>query len=95
MADLSPRDERLALIKEKQADAALLLMRVNHDTLKELIRLASRELDEAISWLATTDVDSNPSILKIVDCITSLTTCRLTIVDDALKAYGPDAKLIE
>jgi hypothetical protein len=95
MADLSPRDERLALIKEKQADAALLLMRVNHDTLKELIRLASRELDEAISWLARTDVDSNPSILKIVDCIASLTTCRLTIVDDALKAYGPDAKLIE
>ena len=95
MADLAPRDERLALIREKQADAALLLMRVNHDSLKELIRLASRELEEAISWLARTDIHSNPSILKIVDCITSLTTCRLTIVDDALKAFGPDAKLIE
>ena len=47
MADVSPKDERLALIRERQADAALLLMRVNHDTLKELIRLASRELDEA------------------------------------------------
>jgi hypothetical protein len=95
MADLAPRDERLALIREKQADAALLLMRVNHDTLKELIRLASRELDEAISWLDKKEADSNPSILKIVDCITSLTSCRLTIVDDALKAHGPDAKLIE
>ena len=95
MADFAPRDERLALIREKQADAALLLMRVNHDTLKDLVRLASRELDEAINWLTKTDVDSNPSILKIVDCITSLTTCRLTIVDDALKAHGPDAKLIE
>jgi hypothetical protein len=93
MADLAPRDERLALIREKQADAALLLMRVNHDTLKELIRLASRELDEAISWLDKKEADSNPSIQKIVDCITSLTTCRLTIVDDALKAHGPDAKL--
>ena len=95
MADVSPKDERLALIRERQADAALLLMRVNHDTLKELIRLASRELDEAISWLTKTDVDSNPSILKIVDCISSLTACRLTIVDDALKAQGPDAKLTE
>jgi hypothetical protein len=95
MADLSPRDERLALIREKQDNAAVLLMRVNHDSLKELIRMASRELDEAIRWLAKADVDSNPSILKIVDCIASLTTCRLTIVDDALKTRGPDAKLIE
>ena len=95
MADLSPRGERLALIREKQADAAVLLMRSNHDTLKELIRLASRELDEAISWLTKKEADSNPSILKIVDCITSLSTCRLAIVDDAPKAHGPNAKLIE
>ncbi len=95
MADLAPRDERLALIRERQADAALLLMRVNHHTLKELIRLASRELDEGVGWLERTDVNSNPQILKIVDCLTSLTTCRLTIVDDALKAHGPDANLTE
>ena len=95
MADLAPRDERLAVIRDKQAEAALLLLRVNHDTLKDLIRLASRELDEGIRWLSSADVDSNPSILKIVDCLTSLTTCRLTIVDDALKAHGPDATLTE
>jgi hypothetical protein len=95
MANLAPRDERLALIRANQADAALLLMRANHDTVKELIRLASRELDEAISWLAKKEADTNPSILKIVDCITSLTTCRLAIVNDALQADGPDAKLIE
>jgi hypothetical protein len=95
MAELGPTHERLVLIRERQADAAVLLMRASHDTMKELVRMATRELDEALGWLAHKNVDSNPSILKIVDCLTSLTTCRLTIVGDALKANGPDSKLTD
>jgi hypothetical protein len=95
MADLGSTDERLVLIRERQADAALLLMRVHHDEMRELVRMASRELEEALGWLATKDVDSNPSVLKVVDCLTSLTTCRLAVVDEVLKAHGPDAKLTE
>jgi hypothetical protein len=45
-------------------------------------------------WLNEPDIDTRPSILKIIDLLLDLATWRLTMVGSNLETYGPGAKLI-
>jgi len=94
MANPTPTQERTELIARKQADAARLLSAANDESLKEMVRLSIRDLDEATLWLRQPNVDARPVILAIVDLATNLATGRLDAVDNALRTYGPNAIVI-
>ena len=94
MSDPSPRRQRLTRVAAQQLEAERLLSTATHSTMRAQVRLASRDLDEALLWLNETDIDSRPSILKIVDLLLDLAAWRLTMVGSSLKAYGPSARLI-
>jgi hypothetical protein len=94
MGDVTPRRRRLTQVAAQEVEAARLLSIATHSTARAQVRLASRDLDEALLWLKETDVDARPSILKMVDLLLDLATCRLTMVDSNLKTYGPGARLI-
>lgn len=65
-----------------------------HDTVKEQVHLAQRDLDEADSWLADATLSGQPAILGIVELILELTAWRLNLVQDALRINGPHGTLV-
>ena len=67
---------------------------VTHETMKEQVRLAIRDLDEASSWLEEEDIEARHTIVAIADLIINLAKSRLTLVGDALNRSGPNASLI-
>ena len=91
MSDLSPRQQRLALIEDRYAEGIQLLATAEHETMKEQIHRSSRDLDEARTWLHNEQPQAEA--LKLVDLILELATWRLEIVSRTLKAHGPDARL--
>ena len=94
MSDPTPRRQRLKRVAAQQVEAERLLSTARHSTMRAQVRLASRDVDEALLWLNETDIDARPSILKIIDLLLDLASWRLTMVDSNLKTYGPGPKLI-
>ena len=66
----------------------------NHDTMKQQVRLAERDLTEAEMWLQHDNIDVRPYVLAIVDMLIRLASARLQAVNMGLQTYGPDAMLI-
>jgi len=95
MHQQTPSDERRARISAMLHRAELLLSEAQHDTVKEQVLLARRDLDEGFQWLRQPNVDGRPRILKIVDLTLSLAQSRLQLVADGLKKFGPHATLLE
>ena len=90
----SPRREaRLTVIKTSLVEAERLLCLIRQEPMKEQLRRATRDLEEAAAWLDKRDVDNRPAILKITDLALELARWRLTMVNQALEKYGPDATL--
>jgi hypothetical protein len=94
MTNTTSRQRLLTDIETQQAEAVRLMTLAEHDTIKEQVRLAIRDLDEALHWLNEKNVDTRPSILRIADLAFGLATWRLTMVKNALDKYGPGAMLI-
>jgi hypothetical protein len=95
VADSTPRQELLATIETKQAEARQLLAIATHDRIQEQIRLAARELDEAVLWLNDQTGQPRPNILHCAELAVEMATWRLTIVAKALKTYGPGAESLD
>jgi len=93
MARSPSREARLTLIKTSLAEADRLLLLSRQEPMKEQLRRAARDLEEASTWLEKRDVDHRPSILKITDLALDLARWRLNMVSEALEKYGPDATL--
>jgi hypothetical protein len=64
----TPRQQRLALIETQRLEAARLLTSVEHDTIKEDVRNALRDLDEAVAHLNQENVDNRPNVLRDAMC---------------------------
>ena len=75
--------------------AELLLSEAQHETMKEQVLLARRDLDEGFQWLRQPNVDRRPRILKIVDLTLTLAQSRLQMVADGLAKFGPDATVLQ
>jgi hypothetical protein len=86
-------DERRARINAMLHRAEMLLPEVQHDTAKEQILLARRDLDEGFRWLQHSNIDGRSRALKIVDLLLSLAQSRLQLVADGFKKFGPDVSL--
>jgi hypothetical protein len=93
MASSPRREARLTVIRANLAEVERLLALARQEPMKEQVRRANRDLDEAAEWLNKQDVDHRPSILKIADLALGLAAWRLTMVNRALDKYGPDATL--
>jgi hypothetical protein len=91
----TPRQALLATIETKQAEARQLLAVATHDKIREQIRKASRELDEAVLWLNDHDVDTRPNILHCAELAVEMAAWRLTTVAKALKTYGLGAESLD
>ena len=61
--------------------------------MKDLVRLAARDLDEGLVWLRQQNVDVD-WILGMADHDIKLATWRLNLVRHALETHGPDARTI-
>jgi hypothetical protein len=94
MTEPTETQSRLSIVAAKQAEAALLLFRTNHDAMKEQVRLASRDLGEVVTWLNEPNAESQRAIMNLVDVILYLATSRLALVETVLETHGPDASLI-
>lgn len=73
----------------------MLLSEAQHETVKEQVLLARRDLDEGLRWLQQPNVDGRPRALKIVDLLLSLAQSRLQMVADGLSKFGPDVMLVQ
>lgn len=94
MAESDLRERRLRSIRDRREQACQLMVVATHDTVKEQVHLAQRDLDEAASWLADAALSGHPSILGIVELILELTAWRLNLVQDALRINGPHGTLV-
>jgi hypothetical protein len=92
MADATLIQARLLTIETERANAARLISLVSHESMKTQVRLAIRDLEEAVLWLHQKDLGA--AGLIVIDVILMLARARLTMVDAALTAHGPDAMLI-
>lgn len=88
MTDSTSRQRLLTSIEAKRAEADRLLTLANHETIKELIRLATRDLDEAVLWLNHRDVAT-----RIAEMTIGFATTRLAMAKRAIDSYGPDAEV--
>jgi hypothetical protein len=94
MADVTPRQERIAQVERQQAEAALLLAAATHETVHAQIRRSTRNLEEALVRLNEPDVNSKVSTLKIVDLLIDIAAARLALVNFYLKTYGTGAEIL-
>jgi hypothetical protein len=78
-------------IETLKADAERLMAVATQEPIREQIRLAIKDLDQARLWLSKPNVDEG--LLKFIDLTIKLGSWRLTMVEDALKSRGPDATL--
>jgi hypothetical protein len=83
----SPR-RLLASIEAKRATAERLLTLAKHETITELIRLAIRDLDEAVWWLNHKDVAT-----RIAEMTIGFASVRLAMAKKAIDSYGSDAEI--
>jgi hypothetical protein len=90
----NPQRQRLRRIEGLQVEAGRLFTEATADTIKNVLRLAERDLGEAVELLHGDNIDSRMSTIRIVDSLIDLASSRLIGVDRALKAYGPDATVI-
>ncbi len=82
---------RAAQVDMLRGEVQRLLTAATHRVTQEQVRLASRDLDEAIAWLGQDDFDARWPLHRVVDLIINLATWRLRMVRDALQKHGPDA----
>ena len=94
MTTSSPSELRRNQIASARVDASRLMAAANHDTMKQQVRLAERDLTEAEMWLQHDNIDVRPYVLAIVDMLIRLASARLQAVNMGLQTYGPDAMLI-
>jgi hypothetical protein len=91
MALATARDHRIITIGRRMGHADQLMAMATHDTMKQQIRLAIRDLNECLVWLAQENVDNSFYVLRIVDVAIELATARLSLVNAAMDPDGSDA----
>jgi len=87
------RESRVRAIAIHRAEAQGLLASAQHESTKELLRVAMRDLDEAAEWLDHPVIEDRPDLLGIADHVLELAVWRLKTVREALELYGPGAVL--
>jgi|RhiMethySRZTD1v2_1073278.scaffolds.fasta_scaffold31437_7 hypothetical protein len=90
----TPIERRRREINRSRVEAHRLLAVFNHESMKDLVRRALQDLDEADIWLLETNLDARPPILEIVDFNIRISETRLAQLASWLSRYGPGADTI-
>jgi hypothetical protein len=93
MTDIGPRQQRQERIEQARPEAERLAAIVKHQSLKNMVQLAIRDLDESLQWLEQPGIDRRPSMLQVVDMTIELAEWRLSVVHEIVKERGADAEL--
>ncbi len=88
MSTTPQTDARRATIGQLKLEARRLVNTPMDQSMKELVRLAVRDCDEALVWLRQDNVENRPFILKIADLTTEFARKRLDVVNDGLKMWA-------
>lgn len=88
MSTTPQTDERRATIATLKLEAKRLVDRPLDPSMKELVRLAVRDFDEAITWLRQENVENRPYILKITDLAISFGRQRLEMVHEGIRMWS-------
>jgi hypothetical protein len=84
--------ERRSAIGALTIDAQVLLVRAQHEAMKEHVRTAQRHLTEASTLLDEHTRSAVPALLLgVVDACIQSAQLRLKMVESALRNNGPDA----
>jgi len=88
MSTTPETDARRAAIGLLKLEAKRLIDRQLDQSMKELVRLAVRDCDEALVWLRQDNVENRPFILKIADLATEFGRRRLDVVNEGLASWA-------
>jgi hypothetical protein len=94
MTQEGPSKLLLQQVFARRTEATQQLERAQHETMKDQLQFALRDLEEAELWLSQPNIDSRPSIQQVVRLILELAGWRINIVKDALDKFGPDAMMM-
>jgi hypothetical protein len=90
----TPKELRIARIQA----ARLLVERfadiVTHQTARDALALATRDIDEAAAWVAAKDIEKRGSILFIADMALNLAEARIGMVREGVETFGPDFQIL-
>lgn len=88
-------DQLRATMEALCVDAKVLLLRAQHEEMKEHVRIAQRDLAEALALLdqgpSSADLES---LLAVVEIAVKSAALRLQMVEFALRTKGPNASEI-
>jgi len=88
MSTTPETDARRAAIGLLKLDARRMLDGQLDPSMKELVRLAVRDYDEALVWLRQDNVENRPYILGIADLATEFGQRRIAMVSDGLARWA-------
>lgn len=88
MSTTPKTDERRAAIGALKLEAKRLVDRPLDPSMKELIRFAVRDFDEATVWLRQENVENRPYILKIADLAISFGQQRIEMVHEGIRMFA-------
>ena len=89
------KDKRRDRIAHYRSEAERLLRLVQHDSMKEQIGFAVRDLEEATLSLAWPGFDDNYPLQQFADCALANAIRRLAVIDAAVRRYGPSVTLFQ
>ena len=75
-------------------EAKALLIRAGHETMRDHVRTAQRELAEALTLLDEYNTCVVPLLFGVVDATVRSASLRLQMAEHALKTQGPNAREI-
>ena len=87
----SEKEQRSRRIAARRTQAELLRAATTQEAFRTQVRLALRDLDEAAMWLNATGSLGSASASGIVDALLTLGGCRLDLVRNLLRTFGPEA----
>ena len=90
----SPKELRIARIEAARSLVERFAGVVTHQTARDALALATRDIDEAAAWVATKDIEKRGSILFIADMALNLAEARIGMVREGVETFGPDFQIL-
>jgi hypothetical protein len=84
------REEIVRLLTE----ARFLLDTARHESTRQQVRFAIRDLDEALLWLQRWDLLMRPMLMRVINNNLDNARARLRLVTETVTRHGPDADVM-
>ena len=89
----TPKELRIARIEAARSLVERFAAVVTHQTARDALALATRDIEEAAAWVATEGIEKRGSILFIADMALNLAEARIGMVREGVESFGPDFQI--